>query len=110
MNEETSEDYYSGSDKEDTSLYLYKNKTQLQGKIILRTDELFLTRVQMLSKNLKESKKEVIAARKIQLQLSLGELSVQSTKVRFHNDKSSNIKAEILKKIETELCRNTRTL
>jgi hypothetical protein len=78
--EDMSESYYSGSDQDDTTLSVL-NKNQLQGKIIPRTDGVFLKRVEIVSKMLKDSKQEAIAARKIELQLELEEEVIQSTEV-----------------------------
>ena len=80
IDEDMSESYYSGSDQDDTTLSVL-NKNQLQGNIIPRTDGVFLKRVEIVSKMLKDSKQEAIAARKIELQLELEEEVIQSTKV-----------------------------
>ena len=61
IDEEMSESHYSESDQEDTTLSAV-NKIHLRRKIIPRTDGLFLKRVEIVSKMLKESKKEVLIA------------------------------------------------
>jgi hypothetical protein len=81
MDAEMLEDYFSGLDKEDTTLSARKNDNQLRGRKISRTFKLFLERVHPLSKIPKESKKEATAARKIHLQLSFEEALIRSTEL-----------------------------
>ena len=110
MDEKMSEDYSSGSDKKDTTLSEHKNKNQLHGRKIPRTDTLLLELVQLLSKILRESKKEATAARNIHLELSSENTLIQSTGEIFHKATPSYIKTELHKETRTELCRKARTL
>ena len=82
MSEEMSNGYFSGSNEEDTHHSLHKDDDQSEGPSmkIPRTHNLFLARVQLVSKMLKEAKKEATAARKIHLQHSLENAVAQSTK------------------------------
>ena len=79
-----SEDYFFGADKEDTTFSTRKNKNQLGGRMIPQTDKLFLERVQLLLKMLREPKKEAITATEIHLQISLDNNVIQSTEEIFH--------------------------
>ena len=107
MDEEMLEDYFSGLDNEHTALSVCKNKNQLGAPLrkIPQTDKLFSERVRLLSKMLRESKKEATGARKIHLQTSLENAVIQSTGERFHKATSSYMKTELCKKTRTELCR-----
>ena len=80
------DEYLSGSEEEGTNLSARKNKDQVVGPLrkIPRTNKLFLEWVQLISKILRESKKEAIAARKIHLQITLENAVIQSTKEIFH--------------------------
>ena len=80
IDEEMPESHYSESDQEDTILST-ANKNQLRRKLIAQTDGLFIGQVEIVSNMLKESKKKLAAARKIELQVKLEKEVIQSTKV-----------------------------
>ena len=96
IDKETSESYYSESDQEDATLSKV-NKNQLQRKTIPRTDELFLKRVEIVSKIVS------ISSQKKELELELEKEVIQSTKVRFCKTEYSYIQKKLLKRTKPKI-------
>ena len=69
--------------------------------MIPRTDGLFIKRMDIVSKMLKELKEEAAAARKRDLQVELEKEVTQSTKVRFRKTECSYIQSKNTQENET---------